>query len=182
MARLFTGLEVPADVAKRMQALQSGLPGARWVEPENFHLTLRFIGDVDGRVADEISSALEQVHAFPFSVAINGVDTFGRSKPHSLHAAIEPNESLTRLQAEQERIMQLIGLKPDGRKFTPHVTLARFRQPNVNAIAKWLCEHGALSFKPFEVSRFNLYSARESTGGGPYVVERAYPLNTVPAF
>ncbi len=180
MPRLFTGIEIPSKVATQLQMLQAGLPGARWIKRENFHITLRFIGDVDGRVADEIIYALEQVQPLPFSIRLNGLDVFGRSKPHSLYAGVEVNKTLSHLQSEQERIMQRIGLKPDGRKFTPHVTLARFRSPNVDEIANWLSSRGDYSSNSFTVGRIALYSARESTGGGPYVIERVFPFESVP--
>ncbi len=181
MPRLFTGLEVPANITSELKLLQSGLPGARWIERENFHLTLRFIGDTDGRIADEISDALAQVKIWPFTLRVAGFNVFGNSKPHSLYLAIESSDALSSLQFEHERIMQRVGIKPDGRKFTPHVTLARVRNCSDMDVAAWLARHGNFSCEPFEVKRFALYSAKQSTGGGPYVIERAYAFDPEPA-
>lgn len=181
MPRLFTGLEVPADIANELRPLQGGLPGARWIERENFHLTLRFIGDVDDRIADEIAYELERVRSWPFTLRFSRFDVFGNSKPHSLYLAAEPCDALSSLHSEHERIMQRVGLKPDGRKFTPHVTLARVRNCSHTEIAGWLARHGSFSRSHFEVNRVVLYSAKNSTGGGPYVKEQVYELDQVPA-
>ena len=181
MPRLFTGLEVSAGTANELSLAQGGLPGARWIERENFHLTLRFIGDVNGHIADEVAYELGQVRSWPFTISFSEFKVFGNSKPHSLYIAVEANDALSSLHAEHERIMQRIGLKPDSRKFTPHVTLARLRNCTDTDIAGWLARQARFSRETFEVNRFVLYSAKESTGGGPYVRERVYELNPVPA-
>ena len=80
------------------------------------------------------------------------------------------------LQAEHERLMQRVGLEPEGRKYTPHVTLARLRDSSSRQVADYLSMRAAFRSPPFPVSRFVLFSSRASVGGGPYVVEAAYPL------
>ncbi len=176
MPRLFTAVEMPADVAFRLSLLKGGLPGARWIDPENYHLTLRFIGDIDDRTADEVADALDRVQRRPFTLTISGLDAFSGRTPHSLFARVEPTPSLVELQGEHERIMQRLGLKPDPRKFMPHVTLARLRGTSSAEVAMWLAMRGDFRLPPIEVSRFVLYSSRASVGGGPYLVEEAYPL------
>lgn len=176
MPRLFTALEIPEDVGFRLSLVQGGLPGARWIDRENYHITLRFIGDVDGNVAGEVAAALDTIDAAPLTIALEGMDAFGSKKPRSVFAAVARNPALFALQADQERVMQRIGLPPERRKYTPHVTIARLRGAGQQEVAHWLASHGGFRSGSFEANRFVLYSSRASTGGGPYVVEHAYPL------
>lgn len=177
MPRLFTGLEVPREVAFALSLKRGGLHGARWIDPENYHITLRFIGDVDYTTANEVSVSLERLaSSLPFSVRLTQLDAFGGSKPHALFAGVELNDTLSRLQAAHERVLQRIGLEPEGRKYTPHVTLARLRGTAPEALAQYLAMSGRFEPLQFQVGRFVLFSSRDSVGGGPYVVEQSYPL------
>lgn len=176
MPRLFTALEVPRDAALSLSLLRGGLPGARWIDVENYHLTLRFIGDVEGHVADEIADALDRVRRPSFTLTLSGVGAFGSKKPHSIYAGVAPSPDLVALQAEIERICQRLGLPADPRKFVPHVTLARLRNASDADVAHYLSGRGNFSTLPFRVGRFVLMSSREAVGGGPYVVEEAWPL------
>ena len=176
MPRLFTGLEIPPDVAQALSSLRGGLPGARWIDPQNYHLTLRFIGDVDDAVAREVALMLGRVRREPFQLHFEGVTSFGGRKPRAVVAAVTPVQALLDVQAEQERLMQRIGLEPEGRKFMPHVTLARLRDSSSHAVADYLSARGYFRTAPFRISRFVLFSSRNSIGGGPYVVEASYPL------
>jgi len=177
MPRLFTGLEIPPDVGQVLSDLRGGLPGARWIDPENYHVTLRFIGDIDGAAANEIASMLFQVNRKPFEVKVQGLSSFGGRKPRAVVATIEPNRALIELQAEHERMMQRIGLVPEGRKFIPHVTLARLHDVSSRDVADYLSVRGYFPSKVFTAERFVLFSSRASTGGGPYVVEDSYELS-----
>lgn len=176
MPRLFTALEIPRDAALSLSLLRGGLPGARWVDVENYHITLRFIGDVEGHVADEIANALDRVQRPSFSLALSGVGAFGSKKPHAVWAGVTASPDLNALQAEIERICQRVGVAADPRKFMPHVTLARLRNPNPVDVAQYLSARGNFSTMPFKVGRFVLMSSRDSVGGGPYVVEEVWPL------
>jgi 2'-5' RNA ligase len=176
MPRLFTGLEVPATLADSLSMLRGGLPGARWIDPENYHMTLRFIGDVDDMLAQDIALLLGQVRRGGFELRLDGLSSFGGRKPRAVVAAVTPCRSIMELQAEHERLMQRVGLEPEGRKFTPHVTLARLRDSSSRQVADYLSSRAGFRSQPFPVSRFVLYSSRASVGGGPYVVEAAYPL------
>ena len=177
MPRLFTALEIPRDASLSLSLLRGGLPGARWIDTENFHITLRFIGDVEGHVADEIAGSLDRVQRSGFSLTLSGVGAFGGKKPHSVYAAVAPSPDLNALQGEIERICQRLGLPADPRKFTPHVTLARLRNTSAADVAHYLSARGNFSTMPFRASRFVLMSSRDSVGGGPYVVEEAWPLS-----
>jgi 2'-5' RNA ligase len=176
MPRIFTGLEIPAEVGQSLSLLRGGLPGARWIDPENYHLTLRFIGDVDVSVAHEIVSLLDRVDRRPFDLRLDGLSSFGGRKPRALVATLAPSPSLMELQAEHERLMQRAGLAPEGRKYTPHVTLARLRDTSSRQVADYLASRGYFRPLPFRAERFVLYSSRASVGGGPYVVEAEFPL------
>ncbi len=176
MPRLFTAIELPADVRSRLLGLRGGLRGARWIEPENFHLTLRFIGDIDDRTADEVAEALDRVGPRTVPVHLRGLGSFGSKKPHSVWARVEPDRNLMELQAEQERIMQRAGLEPERRRYTPHVTIARLKGASATDVASWLAVRGDFEAPAFVANRFVLMSSRASVGGGPYVVEEAYSL------
>lgn len=176
MPRLFTALEIPRDAALSLSLLRGGLPGARWIDVENYHITLRFIGDVEGHVADEIANALDRVRRPEFMLNLSGVDAFGSKKPHSIYAGVSPSPELNALQAEIERICQRLHIPADPRKFTPHVTLARLKNARIEDVARYLSSRGNFATLPFKVGRFVLMSSRDSVGGGPYVVEEAWPL------
>jgi 2'-5' RNA ligase len=176
MPRLFTALEIPRDAALSLSLLRGGLPGARWIDVENYHLTLRFIGDVEGHVADEIANALDRVRRPSFPLALSGVGAFGSKKPHSIWAGVTASPDLAALQAEIERICQRIGVAADPRKFVPHVTLARLKNTSPIDVAHYLSARGNFSTASFRVGRFVLMSSRDSVGGGPYIVEEAWPL------
>lgn len=176
MPRLFAALEIPDDVGHELASLRGGLPGARWIDPENYHVTLRFIGDIDGPTANEIAGTLARVRRKPFEVTLQGLVPFGGNRPRAIVAQVAPSRPLIELQAELERILQRLGLEPEGRKYTPHVTLARLRDASSYDVAEYLSVRGFFPTRTFMASRFVLYSSRDSVGGGPYIVEDAYAL------
>lgn len=177
MPRLFTALEIPAGISEQLALYRDGLPGARWIERGDYHVTLRFVGDVDGATARDFASLLGEARAAgPIAVEIDALDAFGGARPRALFARIVPNASLSRLQAEHEAIARRAGLEPETRKFTPHVTLARFRHVRPADVAAFIARAGRFPRLSFTAERFALFSARDSVGGGPYLVEAAYPL------
>jgi 2'-5' RNA ligase len=178
MIRLFTGLEIPPDLADSLALLRGGLPGARWIDAENYHLTLRFIGDVDDTLAHEVAHVLHQVRRPGFDLRLDGLASFGGRKPRAIFAAAQASVPLMELQAEHERLLRRVGLEPEGRKFTPHVTLARLRDSSSRQVADYLNARAHFRSRSFPVTRFVLFSSRASVGGGPYLVEAAYPLAT----
>jgi RNA 2',3'-cyclic 3'-phosphodiesterase len=177
MPRLFTALEIPDDVADAISLLRGGLPGARWIDPSDYHLTLRFIGDIDDRLARDIEDELADAGRGPVDVTLTMLASFGGHDPHSVHLAAVPTRELADLAAAHERILRRLGLKPESRKFTPHVTLARMRHASVIDVAEFIASRGRIEPIRFKAEEFVLYSAREKFGGGPYIVEAAYPLN-----
>ena len=178
MPRLFTGIKVPGAIAERLSYLRGGLSGARWIGAENYHLTLRFIGDVDMITAEAAAEGLARIRRPGFSLRLSGLGALGTRKPHTVVAEVEPSRPLMELQAEHERILRRIGLVAEGRKYTPHVTLARLRGGNPRDIAEYLTLRGGFFADAFPVDRFVLFSSRNSVGGGPYVVEQAYDLTS----
>lgn len=176
MPRLFTGLEIPDDLAFSLSLIRGGLSGARWIDPENYHITLRFIGDIDGGMARDIAHMLEGVRRSSLTLTVDGLRIFGGDRPRALVAAIAPNRDLMDLQAEHERIMRRCGMPPETRKYTPHITLARLRDTSPRQAAEFLALRGPVFAPSFTVDEFVLFSSRASTGGGPYIVEAAYPL------
>jgi RNA 2',3'-cyclic 3'-phosphodiesterase len=155
------------------------VPGARWVDPANFHLTVRFIGDVDGGLAREVDQVLSEISFKPFHVQLKGVGIFGGNKPHSLYVGVEESPELLQLHALHERQFRNIGLAPETRKFLPHVTIAWLNRPDERALQRWVEVHGLFRSDPIFVASFALFSARPLSGGGPYGVEASYGLQGV---
>ena len=179
MPRLFTALEIPRNAALSLSLLRGGLPGGRWIDVENYHITLRFIGDVDGRTADEIVARLDRIDRPEFQLSLSGIGSFGSKKPHSIWAGVSAEPELFALQAEMERLCQRVGLPPDPRKFVPHVTLARLKASRLDDVVHYLAGRGDFHTSTFKASRFVLLSSRESVGGGPYLTEEIFPLREV---
>ncbi|MEE7503635.1 RNA 2',3'-cyclic phosphodiesterase [Methylobacterium mesophilicum] len=178
MPRLFTGLAVPPAVAEALKAFQGGLPGARWIEPGDFHVTLRFLGDVAAATADDVVEALAEMRARPaLTVTLDGLGVFGGDRPRALYASVVADPALMDLQAEQERLVRRAGVEPERRKFTPHVTLARLRRDGTpEAAAMYLSQAPVFAPLTYTADRVTLFSARDSTGGGPYVAEAEFPF------
>lgn len=176
MPRLFAGLEIPAHLSQALSALRGGIPGARWIEPSDYHITLRFLGDIDNRTASEVDGMLSFIARNPIPIKLSGLGSFGGDHPHSVHAAVEPNRALTELQTEIERMCRACGLETEKRKFTPHITLARLKNASPLDVASYLSARGFLPSHSFTANRFVLFSSRASVGGGPYMVETTYPF------
>lgn len=176
--RLFVAIPLPEDVRERLSLLCSGLPAARWVEPETMHLSLRFLGEVDGRQAADVDSALGGIKVPAFAIELAGIGQFGDNRRvRALWVGVEPQELLMRLQAKVENAVQRAGLAPEGRKYRPHVTLARFKQnPPGPKLGRYLHEHGLFRHGPVPVDRFALFSSFLSASGAIHRVEADYPL------
>ena len=124
MPRLFTALEIPASVAENLARLRGGVPNARWIDVENYHITLRFIGDVDDAFARDAATAFSFIQRPELPVTLDQLAAFGGDKPRAIVARVRPDPALLEMQAEQERLLRRIGAPPEPRKFVPHVTLA----------------------------------------------------------
>jgi RNA 2',3'-cyclic 3'-phosphodiesterase len=177
MIRLFVALEIPREVRERLAALQGGVPGARWSSDEQMHLTLRFIGEVDENVAHDIDDALAAIRAPSFVLELAGVGEFGGKKPRAIWAGVRANDALLHLQKKVETALQRIGLPPEERKFSPHVTLARMRAAPREKVVQFLTHHALFASGPFAVEQFVLFSSHLGSGGSVYHQERVYPLS-----
>jgi RNA 2',3'-cyclic 3'-phosphodiesterase len=176
MPRLFAGIEIPLEQRDELARLRQPLPGAKWVDQDSLHLTLRFAGDIDNTKAAEFADHLGGITVNAFEMRLAGLGVFGGNDPRSIWAGVEAGPKLEALARAAERAARGAGLPPEGRVFKPHVTVARLRHANASAIARVLGRIGAYRSKPFLVGRFVLFSSRPKVGGGPYVVEEAFPL------
>lgn len=175
MIRLFVGIELPEKLRGRLAALGDGLDGVRWVPEDNLHLTLRFIGEVDHGQAEDVVEALERVRAAPFAITLYGLGTFGSgAKLRSLWVGLAPSPPLQALHEKVERAVQRAGLPPEGRRFTPHVTLARIKSGAAKArLGSFLERNGTIRSGPVPVRAFTLFESFLSSDGAIYqAVER----------
>ena len=174
--RLFVALAIPRGVAESLMLIQGGVPGARWQSREQLHLTLLFIGEVNGEDVDAIDDALAGIEAPDFTVQLHGVGQFGNKQPHSLWAAARPNPALDHLQRKVDNAIRRVGQPQDAHKFTPHVTLARLRHPDPDKVIEWLRYNALYASAEFEAGAFHLYSSKLTSDGSLYRLEQSYPL------
>ena len=178
MLRLFVGLALPDGVIARLAVMCSGLPGAHWVEATNMHLTLRFIGEVDETTAEEVDARLAGIAAEAFDLELRGLGTFGEgAKARAVWAGVAPSASLSHLHAKVESAVVRAGLSPEGRKFTPHVTLARLTRPQPSRLQSFIEGNGLFAAGPFQVAQFTLFESRPGNGGPIYIPLADYDLN-----
>ena len=174
--RLFVGLSIPDAVAQSLMLIQGGVPGARWQTREQLHLTLRFIGEVGGRDAAMLDDALAGIEAPGFALELHGVGQFGNKQPHALWAGARPSEALAHLQRKVDNAIRRVGQPQDAHKFTPHVTLARLRNPDQSKMIEWLSHHALYTSPESQIGAFQLYSSRLTSDGSVYTIEQEYPL------
>jgi 2'-5' RNA ligase len=178
MLRLFVGIEFPPELKLRLSLLQSGVAGARWIDPGNFHLTLRFIGEVSEAVAADVDEALLRLKARRFSLQLAGVGIFGSDKLRTLWVGIERDPALATLQGKIELALIRAGLPPEPRKFSPHVTLARLRAPKSGDIQQFLAANAQFRAEPLPVERFSLIASYPTKAGSVYEDQADYELHS----
>ena len=179
--RLFVALSLPEPVQQRLSGLANGLPGARWVKPENLHLTLRFLGEVDNLAAADVDDALAMIRSPGFDLGLNGIGHFGEGrKLRALWVGVDASDELMRLQEKIEQALIRLGLPPEPRKFKPHITLARFKSNPGPRLQDYLADHNLLRAGPIPMDSFELYSSFTSADGPIYRVEASYPLEPAP--
>jgi len=177
VTRLFVSVELPEEVKEALGSLCNGVPGARWVEPEQIHLTVRFIGDVDGLGFQNAIDALASVRAAPFAIALRGVGHFPpRGEPRVLWAGVEKSEPLALLHDRIESALVRMGLEPERRKFAPHVSLARLRGTPVRAVGRFLARNALFRTEPIPVDEFHLVSSQLSPKHAIHLNEASYAL------
>src|ERR1700761_7512409 len=174
--RLFVALDLPWALRQRLASLAgAGIPGARWVPPENYHLTLRFIGETPGFRAEEIDHALAGLKARGFPLTLAGVGTFAKGgRGVSLWGGVERNPQLDHLHGKIETALQRCGLEPERRRFTPHVTLARLDNAAPGKLAVFVQAHNLFRSDPVPVEHFCLFSSRLGKEASVYTAEVEY--------
>ena len=177
--RLFVALDLPWTLRERLAVLAgTGLPGARWVPPENYHLTLRFIGEMPGHRAEDIDIALAGLRGRGFSLTLAGVGTFAKGgRATAVWAGVERNPQLDRLQNKIETALQRCGLEPERRRFQPHVTLARLDNVGESKLVSFVQAHSLFRADPIPVEHFTLFSSRLGKEASVYTAEVEYGLN-----
>lgn len=176
MHRLFVAIRPPAAIRNTLLDLMEGVSGARWQDDEQLHLTLRFIGEVDGRVAEDIAAALGTVHQARFAVALDGVGQFGRpGRPNALWAGLRPHDSLAHLHRKVDQALVRAGLEPERRAYLPHITIARFGRDS-DGIDAFCARHAGLRSDLFEIADFALYESRLGHAGATYTIAERWPL------
>lgn len=177
MIRLFVALPLPAAIKTQLAMLSGGIPGAKWVPPENYHLTLRFIGEVESWRAQEVDDALANIRAPSFELSLRGVGTFEKGgRISALWVGVEKTEGLSFLQSKVETALQRIGLEPERRRFAPHVTLARTDRAPPEKLVSFVQAHNLFRLPPVSVEHFTLYSSRLGKDAAVYVPEVEYEL------
>ncbi|MFC1827036.1 RNA 2',3'-cyclic phosphodiesterase [Thermodesulfobacteriota bacterium] len=177
MPRLFIAVDLPDTIKENLETMFFGIPGARWVALDQLHLTVRFIGDVDGTLFHDIKNILEEVNIPPFDLQLKGVGHFPpRGAPRVLWVGLDKSELLQLLRNKIETTLLKIGLKHEKRKFSPHITLARLKNTHLQKVANFLSGNGLFSQEPFQVDDFKLYSSILTRKGAIHRVERVYPL------
>lgn len=176
MHRLFVALRPPPPIRAALMQPMAGVPGARWQSDAQLHITLRFVGEVDTRTAEDVAAALGGVRAAPLSLRVEGVGRFdSRGRPNALWAGIRPHDAIAALHRKIDQALVRIGLPPEGRAYLPHVTLARMGG-GAGPVDRWLADHAGFAGAPFEVAHFLLFESRLGTGGASYEAVERYPL------
>jgi 2'-5' RNA ligase len=179
MPRLFVALPVPEEVTDALAALQAGVPDARWVPTENFHVTLCFAGEVQGGTMRDFEEELSDIAGPRFAVALAGVEQFSSGKqPRALVATVERSDRLDWLQQKVSTVARNCGIEVERRKFRPHVTLARFSSDAETGhhLAQFMASHSGFKAGPWIAEHFALYSSRTGRAGSVYTEEAAYDL------
>lgn len=176
MVRLFVAIRPPDTIRTQLLALMEGVDGARWQDEDQLHLTLRFIGEVEQRLAEDIVLALRRIQADPFQIALSGVGTFERKgRVNLLWAGVSPDAALAALSRKIDRALVTMGLPPESRAFKPHITLARFGKTTGN-IGPFLAIHGGLSSPAFPIRSYHLYESTLGASGSHYTIAETFKL------
>ena len=168
MHRLFIAIRPPEEVRDLLIDAMDDSPALRWVGDEQLHLTLRFIGEVERPVANDIAAALDRIRSPAFELRVSGVGKFDKRNGGALWAGVEPKAPVAGLAAKVERALQQAGLEPEHRAFSPHITLARWNRRNSEAVDAFLTRNADLRSDPFEVDRFILFESKLSRHGPHY--------------
>lgn len=177
MIRLFVGLDLPLATRQRLSMLAGGVPGAAWVDPAMLHLTVRFIGEVEEHVAEEIDHSLSRLIFSPFELTLAGVGHFeAKGRPTALWAGVERSAALISLREKVESALRRAGIGADGQRYSPHVTLARLKDPPTHRLRNFLLGNALFRDGPIPIAAVTLFSSHLARSGAVYVPEAAYRL------
>lgn len=177
MIRLFAAVEIPKNIQVYLHSMGRSLHGGRPVPEEQIHITLRFIGEVDGALFHDIRENLREVKSQSFDLGIRGVGHFPpRGKPRVIWAGLKQSDPLARLKKKIDSSLLKCGLPPENRKFSPHVTIARLKNCSMQRVTDFLSGNAFLEFEDFRVDCFHLFSSKLSQKGATHIVEESYPL------
>lgn len=177
MYRLFTAVDLSEEVKDSVCRICSGIPGGKWVEAAQLHLTMRFIGNADLSLFERIREGLAGVEAKPFELSLRGVGRFPPMRnPKVLWVGVETSETLVCLQHLVEQVLVKCGLAPEERKFFPHITIARLKDMPLSPVATFLVKNRFFSTPSFPVTEFHLYSSTLTLHGAIHHREATYPL------
>ncbi|MFT7581011.1 MAG: 2'-5' RNA ligase [Myxococcota bacterium] len=175
--RLFVAIDAPDHVKADLESLQLGVPGARWLDADQMHLTLRFLGDIDGALRRDIESTLNRVRVPAFEIQLEGVGYFPpRGEIKTLWAGVARSEPLVQIRRWVDGQLTRLGVEPDRRKFVPHVTVARLTEPPPTRVARWVAEHGLYRSDAFDVEAIHLFSSHMHRKSAHYEHEAAFLL------
>jgi 2'-5' RNA ligase len=177
MPRLFVAIRPPEAIRDLLLDAMDDSADFRWQDDEQLHLTLRFVGEVDRPVAEDLAMALERIHSPPLELRVAGVGRFEQRNSGALWAGIEPKGPVAALAAKVERACQSAGLDPERRAFHPHITLARWKGRRTREIHDFLDRTRGLTSEPFAVTEFILFESRLSRHGAHYEAAESYPLS-----
>ena len=178
MYRLFVAIALPESVIEAISWIQAGVPGARWVDVDQLHLTLAFLGEVDALGYDDVVNALATVRAEPFELSLKGLGHFPpRGRPKVLWVGVQPNEALATLRATVVRRLKRHGLSLDHRKYVPHVTIARLNGTSTGRVARFLMQNTHFEVPSFEVEEFHLYRSVLHGSGAEHHIEHSFTVS-----
>lgn len=176
MHRLFVAIRPPEPIRDLLIDAMDDSPELGWVKDDNLHLTLRFIGEVERPLGDDIAAALERIRAPAFALSLAGIGRFDRRNGGALWAGVAPSEPVAALAAKVERACAAAGVAPERRAFHPHITLARYHRRSAAFVEALTARNRALASPPFAVDEFLLYESRLSRHGAHYEELASYPL------
>jgi 2'-5' RNA ligase len=176
MHRLFIAIRPPEPIRDLLIDAMDDSADFRWQDEEQLHLTLRFVGEVERPLGDDLANSLAQVKADPFELRIAGSGRFEQRNGGALWAAVDPKPPVAALAAKIERVCQSTGLEPERRAFHPHITLARWKGRRTREVHDWLDRTRGLASPPFKVGQFTLFESRLSRHGARYEEVVNYPL------
>lgn len=175
MPRLFVAFRPPVSIRDTLIDLMEGVPGARWQDDDQLHLTLRYIGEVDVRTAEDVVLALRDVRAGVIDAAVAGVGRFERrGRADSLWARVVPREPLAALHKKIDHALVRLGLPPEGRAYLPHITLARLGR-GAGPVEPFLAAHAGLT-ADLLVDHIALFESVLGSGGSTYDEVERCPL------